>query len=163
MRNFAFAAALSAAVWGIAVPSVRAGDPNDIVLGQLTLQRKCIRCHDLDRVFRVERTIAEWQEVLIAMSRKENADLTQEDFETLKNLHMERQRALYAEGIFKEHCDKCHELDRGIAARNKSSRQRWRETINRMRGKDAQWISADEAQILVLWHIQEQEDEAKNR
>jgi cytochrome c2 len=156
------AAVLAATVLGMATPVVWGEEGSDIRLGQLTLQRECTRCHSLDRVFRVERTIENWEEILVAMSRKPDARLSPEDFERLRTLHMERQRSLYAEGIFEEHCDKCHELERGTAA-HKASDERWRDAINRMRGKDAQWISADEAKILVLWHLQEQEDLMRTR
>jgi len=154
-RGTIAAISLFALLFAFAPQAGRAEENPELSRGELILQKNCTLCHDLSRAFASKRASSDWQAGVREMAAKEGAAISPEDMKALEALHVERQRDLAAEKVFKERCTKCHDLDKALSGYSEDS-ERWRQTINRMRGKDAKWISADEARVLVGLHVSDE-------
>lgn len=113
--------------------------------------QKCSLCHDLKRVFTLERDEKAWRETVTAMCQKKDSDCENE-IEIIVRYHVERQQK--AQKLFEEKCSSCHKR-KSIQSppEVEKSPDEWRVTIRRMMGKTKEVISDEEIDTLVYYHI----------
>jgi cytochrome c2 len=125
-------------------------------------ERKCSRCHTLDRIFLEPLTDESRQHVVSRMQVRSGTDwLSDEDVERVLNYLSSATReaptppALAAdagaEQIFAARCQTCHTMERVAVHLGPGSEMEmdWSHVVNRMRGKAPQWITDAESRKIV--------------
>ncbi len=130
---------------------------------QRFFQEKCGSCHPSERIFLVDLTPDQRRHVVLRMRERLEAGsrwLSDEDIERVLNYvdatagteqAVKPERLEDGKALFRERCKGCHELDR-VYQQVKVERENpyaWMHVVTRMQAKNQEWISEDEANLIV--------------
>ena len=96
------------------------------------MQKRCSKCHNLDRVVGARKDAKGWAATVERMRGMTGADISEEDAQIIVQLLGSRNGATteVARALVDQRCGRCHSLDRVYKAT--MSADEWRETVTRM-------------------------------
>ncbi|MCI5122159.1 MAG: hypothetical protein D3908_13405 [Candidatus Electrothrix sp. AUS4] len=148
--------------------------------GKNLVARKCVICHDLERVFKADKTAQQWRKTLDTMveflgvsnflSSQEKNDiiifLSSRQSSTMEAATISSEEKIARALVARKCSAGCHALDRVL--RVQKTQQQWMETIESMEAMsgDPNFLSENEEKMIVEWLLQQknsssQEDEAR--
>ena len=121
--------------------SAHDNDVLDIELGKAVVNRKCSKCHSLERVYRAYKSDDGWAGTVNKMALLDSPNITSFDVKQALNYLVEQQKERQAKrpadlendigkSLVSRKCSVCHNLDRVFGAR-KNIKQ-WTSTVGRM-------------------------------
>jgi cytochrome c2 len=113
----------------------------DLELGKAVMNRKCSKCHSLERVYRAYKSEDGWAGTINKMALLDSPNITSFDVKQVLNYLVEQQkkrqtkRAVDLEddigkSLVSRKCSVCHNLDRFFGARKNIAQ--WTTTVSRM-------------------------------
>ncbi|MCI5217987.1 MAG: hypothetical protein D3914_02030 [Candidatus Electrothrix sp. LOE2] len=142
----------------------------NVEIGQKITNRKCSKCHSLERVYQSYKSDTAWSHTIHKMAELDYPNITNFDVKQIVGYLVQQQQKRQGEekdklrmeigrSLVSKKCSLCHNLDKIFGA--KKSRQEWTETVNRMTetNGDADYLSDQEKHDVVyfLTHIRKQE------
>ncbi len=129
---------------------------------QILFETKCSRCHELERPLSKQKTIDEWTETTLRMRSKIPVWINEEERKSIVYYLVkirgieEPEEIPEDQALFENKCSLCHSIDRPLFALK--SIEEWPGIIQRMHGKDPDWISPGEAEIIQNYLIENIQD-----
>ncbi|XCN73579.1 MAG: hypothetical protein Q3M24_02160 [Candidatus Electrothrix aestuarii] len=137
--------------------------------GKNLIARKCVICHDLERVFRAKKTTQEWTKTIDTMvgflgvsnflSLQEKNDiiifLSTRQSSTMKATSISGEEKIARALVARKCSAGCHALDRVL--RVQKTPQQWMETVESMEAMsgDPDFLSESEEKMIVEWLLQQ--------
>ncbi|MCI5208679.1 MAG: hypothetical protein D3910_07775 [Candidatus Electrothrix sp. ATG2] len=134
----------------------------NVEIGQKITNRKCSKCHSLERVYQSYKSDIAWTHTITKMAELDYPNITNFDVKQIVGYLVQQQQKRQGEekdklrmeigrSLVSQKCSKCHNLDRIFGA--KKSRREWTETINRMTktNGDADFLSDQEAKDIIYF------------
>ncbi|NCF09963.1 MAG: hypothetical protein GWP66_04715 [Gammaproteobacteria bacterium] len=118
---------------------------------QRFFQEKCGSCHPSERIFLVDLTPDQRRHVVLRMRERLERVLNYVDATAGTEQAVKPERLEDGKALFRERCKGCHELDR-VYQQVKVERENpyaWMHVVTRMQAKNQEWISEDEANLIV--------------
>ncbi|CAK8717646.1 Quinohemoprotein amine dehydrogenase A, alpha subunit, heme binding [Candidatus Electrothrix aarhusensis] len=140
----------------------------NVEIGQKITNRKCSKCHSLERVYQSYKSDVAWTHTIHKMAELDYPNITNFDVKQIVGYLVQQQQKRQGEekdklrmeigrSLVSRKCSICHNLDRIFGA--KKSRQEWTETVSRMTETNgaADFLSDQEAEDIVyfLTHIRQ--------
>ncbi|MCI5148455.1 MAG: hypothetical protein D3916_03505 [Candidatus Electrothrix sp. MAN1_4] len=135
-----------------------------VEIGQKITNRKCSKCHSLERVYQSYKSDVAWSETIHKMAELDYPNITNFDVQQIvgyliqqqqkrQGEEEERMRMEIGRSLVTQKCSLCHNLDRIFGARK--NQQEWRETVSRMTktNGDADYLTDQEAEDIVHFLI----------
>ena len=130
---------------------------------QRFFEEKCGSCHPSERIFLVDLNPDQRRHVVLRMRERLEAGakwLSDEEVERILgyvDTRAESDQAIQPErledgkALFRERCKGCHELDRVYqqVVAERANPYAWMHVVTRMQAKNSEWISEQEAQLIV--------------
>jgi ferredoxin-NADP reductase len=113
----------------------------DAELGGDLTQKRCSKCHNLDRVVGARKDLTGWTATVTRMRELPGSGISVPDGQTIvaylasldrREESVSAARMEVARALIEQRCSKCHNLDR--VYKEAQTPEQWRETINRMVG-----------------------------
>ena len=134
----------------------------NVEIGQKITNRKCSKCHSLERVYQSYKSDVAWSHTIHKMAELDYPNITNFDVKQIVGYLVQQQQKRQGEekdklrmeigrSLVTQKCSVCHNLDRIFGA--KKSRQEWTETVSRMtktNGAD-DFLSDQEAKDIVYF------------
>lgn len=148
----------------------------NVEIGQKITNRKCSKCHSLERVYQSYKSDIAWSHTIHKMAELDYPNITNFDVKQIVGYLVQQQQKRQGEeqdklrmeigrSLVSQKCSLCHDLERIFGT--KKNRQDWTETVNRMTetNGDTDYLSDQEAQDIVyfLTHIRKQEAQDDGR
>ncbi|XCN73578.1 MAG: hypothetical protein Q3M24_02155 [Candidatus Electrothrix aestuarii] len=134
----------------------------NVEIGQKITNRKCSKCHSLERVYQSYKSDIAWTQTIHKMAELDYPNITNFDVKQIVGYLVQQQQKRQGEekdklrmeigrSLVSQKCSICHNLDRIFGA--KKSRQEWRETVSRMTrtNGDADYLTDLEADDIVYF------------
>ncbi|WP_339136483.1 MAG: hypothetical protein WGN25_01200 [Candidatus Electrothrix sp. GW3-4] len=134
----------------------------NVEIGQKITNRKCSKCHSLERVYQSYKSDIAWTQTIHKMAELDYPNITNFDVKQIVGYLVQQQQKRQGEekdklrmeigrSLVSQKCSICHNLDRIFGA--KKSRQEWTETVNRMTktNGDADYLSDQEAGDIIYF------------
>ncbi|MCI5140756.1 MAG: hypothetical protein D3909_03310 [Candidatus Electrothrix sp. ATG1] len=134
----------------------------NVEIGQKITNRKCSKCHSLERVYQSYKSDIAWTQTITKMAELDYPNITNFDVKQIVGYLVQQQEKRQGEekdklrmeigrSLVSQKCSMCHNLDRIFGA--KKSRQEWAETVNRMTktNGDADFLSDQEADDIIYF------------
>lgn len=125
---------------------------------QILFETKCSRCHEIGRPLSKRKTIDKWIETTLRMRSKMPIWINEEERKSIV-YYLARIRSIEEmdgipedQAMFEKKCSRCHSIDRPLFALK--SLEEWPGIIQKMRGKDPEWISPGEAEIITNYLVE---------
>ncbi len=144
--------------------------PIDLQASEALMQKKCSRCHTLDRVIGARKDAAGWTATVHRMRNLPGSHVSEDDAATILGYLVaadsidsstSQGELKVGKALVDGHCGRCHQLDR--VYRSEFSAQKWQETVTRMvgyaRGTDG-FFKPGEAQQIIQFLSKSQTPEA---
>jgi len=119
-------------------------------------EQKCSLCHTLDRVFLEPLTDESRQHIVKRMQRKMPDWISDEELKQVisylnraPKLEREKKTSDIPAEIFQERCSACHTLEHIFNKINNEKTPSWMHIVQRMQKKAPQWLSQDEARLVI--------------
>ena len=132
----------------------------DLELGKAIMNRKCSKCHSLERVYRAYKSKEGWAATVNEMARMDAPNITSFDVkQTLNYLVLQQEKRQIADHkeaekeigktLVSRKCTVCHDLERVFAADKK--KEAWAATVERMAATmgDPDFLSSREQADIV--------------
>jgi hypothetical protein len=147
----------------------------NVEIGQKITNRKCSKCHSLERVYQSYKSDTAWTHTIHKMAELDYPNITNFDVKQIVGYLVQQQlkrqgeekdklRMEIGRSLVSLKCSLCHNLDRIFGA--KKSQQEWTETVSRMTETNgaADFLSDQEAEDIVyfLTHIRQNEQADKS-
>ncbi len=146
----------------------------NVEIGQKITNRKCSKCHSLERIYQSYKSDIAWNETIHKMAELDYPNITNFDVKQIVGYLVQQQQKRQGEekdklrmeigrSLVGKKCSICHDLDRifGIEKRE----QEWAETVSKMTitNDDDDFLSEQEAQDIIyfLTHIRKEKIEEK--
>ncbi|MCW5203499.1 hypothetical protein VU11_03220 [Desulfobulbus sp. US2] len=141
----------------------------NVEIGQKITNRKCSKCHSLERVYQSYKSDIAWTHTIHKMAELDYPNITNFDVKQIVGYLVQQQQKRQGEekdklrmeigrSLVSQKCSICHDLDRIFGAQK--GRQEWTETISRMTktNGDADFLSDQEAEDIIyfLTHIRQE-------
>lgn len=142
----------------------------NVEIGQKITNRKCSKCHSLERVYQSYKSDVAWNETISKMAELDYPNITNFDVQQIvgylvqqqerrKGEKEEKLRMEVGRSLVTKKCKICHNLERIFGTRKSS--EEWQETVSRMRetSGDDNFLSQQEVQDIIyfLTHIRKEE------
>jgi mono/diheme cytochrome c family protein len=142
----------------------------NVEIGQKITNRKCSKCHSLERVYQSYKSDVAWSETINKMAELDYPNITNFDVKQIVGYLVQQQQKRQGEekdklrmeigrSLVSKKCSICHNLDRIFGAKKRE--QEWAETISRMMATNAadDFLSEQEAEDIIyfLTHIRKEE------
>jgi len=147
-------------------------DVLDLELGKTLTQKKCSKCHSLERVYRAFKSQEGWAATVNTMARIDAPNITRFHVKQVLNYLIEQQKTRrkktdaapeveIGKTLVAQKCSICHPLDRIFGA-EKNSRE-WTATINRMitTMDDPDFLTKEEQAAILTFLSQKGQGEKK--
>jgi len=134
----------------------------NIELGKAIMNKKCSKCHTLERVYRAYKNDDGWARTVNKMALLDAPNITTFDLKQVLNYLVEQQKKRVAENpagpgndigksLVSRKCSICHNLDRVFGARKNV--EQWRATIRRMvtTMDDPEFLSEQEKSDIIAF------------
>ena len=134
----------------------------NVEIGQKITNRKCNKCHSLERVYQSYKSDVAWTYTIHKMAELDYPNITNFDIKQIVGYLVQQQQKRQGEeeeklrmeigrSLVKQKCSLCHNLDRIFGA--KKNQQEWTETVNRMTrtNGEADYLSEQEAEDIVYF------------
>lgn len=134
----------------------------NVEIGQKITNRKCSKCHSLERVYQSYKSDVAWTHTIHKMAELDYPNITNFDVKHIVGYLVQQQEKRQGEeeeklrmeigrSLVKKKCSLCHDLERIFGA--KKNQQEWTETVNRMTqtSGDADYLSDQEAKDIVYF------------
>ncbi len=146
----------------------------NVEIGQKITNRKCSKCHSLERVYQNYKSDIAWTETIHKMAELDYPNITNFDVNQIVGYLVQQQykrqgeekdklRMEIGRSLVSKKCSICHNLDRIFGVKKRE--QEWAETISRMlvTNADGDFLSEQEAEDIIyfLTHIRKEETEEK--
>jgi mono/diheme cytochrome c family protein len=146
----------------------------NVEIGQKITNRKCSKCHSLERVYQSYKSDTAWTHTIHKMAELDYPNITNFDVQQIVGYLVQQQQKRQGEekdklrmeigrSLVSRKCSICHNLDRIFGA--KKSQRGWSETVGRMTktNGDADYLSDQEAEDIVyfLTHIRQEKPQVK--
>ncbi|MCI5166557.1 MAG: hypothetical protein D3903_10810 [Candidatus Electrothrix sp. GM3_4] len=146
----------------------------NVKIGQKITNRKCSKCHSLERVYQSYKSDSAWEHTIHKMAELDYPNITNFDVKQIVGYLVQQQlkrqgeekdklRMEIGRSLVSLKCNLCHNLDRIFGA--KKSQQEWTETVIRMTETNgaADFLSDQESKDIVyfLTHIRKNDQAAK--
>ena len=131
----------------------------DLRASEALTQKKCSRCHTLDRVIGARKDAAGWTATVHRMRNLPGSHISEDDAATILSYLVaadsidsstSQGELKVGKALVDGHCGRCHQLDR--VYRSEFSAQKWQKTVTRMvgyaRGTDGFFKSGEAQQII---------------
>ena len=135
-------------------------DVLDLELGKAVMNRKCSKCHSLERVYRAYKNEDSWAGTINKMAILDSPNITSFDVKQVLNYLVEQQKKRQAKSVVSleeeigktlvsRKCSICHNLDRVFGARK--NKQEWTATVSRMIATmdDPEFLSKQEKSDII--------------
>jgi mono/diheme cytochrome c family protein len=147
----------------------------NVEIGQKITNRKCSKCHSLERVYQSYKSDIAWTHTIHKMAELDYPNITNFDVKQIVGYLVQQQQKRQGEekdklrmeigrSLVSRKCSVCHNLDRIFGA--KKNRQEWTETVSRMTetNGDAEFLSVQEGEDIIyfLTHIRQNEQAEKS-
>ena len=147
----------------------------NVEIGQKITNRKCSKCHSLERVYQSYKSDVAWSETISKMAELDYPNITNFDVQQIVGYLVQQQEKRQGEekekirmeigrSLVTRKCNICHNLDRIFGTRK--SVQEWRETVSRMTETtgDDDFLSRQEADDIIyfLTHIRKIKGEGES-
>jgi ferredoxin-NADP reductase/mono/diheme cytochrome c family protein len=142
----------------------------DLRASEALMQKKCSRCHTLDRVIGARKDVAGWTATVHRMQNLPGSHISEGDAATILSYLIaadsidsstSQGELKVGKALVDGHCGRCHQLDR--VYRSEFSAQKWQYTVTRMvgyaRGTDG-FFKPGEAQQIIQFLSKTQTPEA---
>ena len=142
--------------------SAHDNDVLNIELGKAIMNKKCSKCHTLERVYRAYKNDDGWARTVNKMALLDAPNITSFDLKQVLNYLVEQQKERVAENpagpgndigksLVSRKCSVCHNLDRVFGAR-KNVKQ-WKATVKRMvtTMDDPEFLSGQERSDIIAF------------
>jgi ferredoxin-NADP reductase/mono/diheme cytochrome c family protein len=115
--------------------------PTDLHVSEALMQKRCSRCHTLDRVVGARKDAAGWSATINRMRSLPGSHISEDDATTILNYLVAADsidsstlqgELTVGKALVDTHCGRCHQLDR--VYRSEFSPKQWQETVTRMVG-----------------------------
>ena len=141
----------------------------NVEIGQKITNRKCSKCHSLERVYQSYKSDIAWSHTINKMAELDYPNITNFDMKQIVGYLVQQQQKRQGEekdklrmeigrSLVTLKCSICHDLDRIFGA--KKTRQEWTETVGRMTktNGDADFLSDQEAEDIIyfLTHVRQE-------
>lgn len=151
--------------------AISVSSPNiDLRASEALMQKKCSRCHTLDRVIGARKDAAGWSSTINRMRALPGSHISEDEAKTIlsylaagDSIDSSTSQGELAVGkaLVDSHCGRCHQLDR--VYKSKFSPSHWQDTVTRMvaytRGTDG-FFKPGEAQQIIHFLSKTQTPEA---
>ena len=146
----------------------------NVEIGQKITNRKCSKCHSLERVYQSYKSDIAWTETIHKMAELDYPNITNFDVKQIVGYLVQQQQKRQGEeedklrmeigrSLVSKKCSICHNLDRVFGAKKRE--QEWVETVSRMTvtNGDDDFLSEQEAEDIVyfLTHIRKEKTKEK--
>ncbi|XOF35033.1 MAG: hypothetical protein ACL93V_07020 [Candidatus Electrothrix sp. YB6] len=134
----------------------------NVELGQKITNRKCSKCHSLERVYQNYKSDIAWTETIHKMAELDYPNITSSDVKQIvgylvrqqekrQGEEKEKLRLKIGRTLVQQKCSMCHELDRVFVA--DKTQGEWTETIGRMTrtSGDPEFLSEHEAEDIIFF------------
>ncbi|RWX51822.1 Quinohemoprotein amine dehydrogenase A, alpha subunit, heme binding [Candidatus Electrothrix marina] len=134
----------------------------NVEIGQKITNRKCSKCHSLERVYQSYKSDVAWTHTIHKMAELDYPNITNFDVKQIVGYLVQQQQKRQGEekdklrmeigrSLVSQKCSICHNLDRIFGA--KKSRQEWTETVGRMTktNGDADFLTDQEAVDIIYF------------
>jgi mono/diheme cytochrome c family protein len=134
----------------------------NVEIGQKITNRKCSKCHSLERVYQSYKSDVAWTHTIHKMAELDYPNITNFDVKQIVGYLVQQQQKRQGEekdklrmeigrSLVSQKCSICHNLDRIFGA--KKSRQEWTETVGRMTktNGDADFLTDQEAADIIYF------------
>ncbi len=122
----------------------------NITAGRKVINKKCVKCHSLERVYSHNKTEADWKEYVSIMRAKDPDNMSElEELQVvgylIRNLGIDDTKMDLSLGlkIILSKCDKCHPIERVFKSRKTGDE--WTKTVEKMRSFDPNLLKTSEA------------------
>jgi len=135
-------------------------DVLDLELGKAVMNRKCSKCHSLERVYRAYKNEDSWAGTINKMAVLDSPNITSFDVKQVLNYLVEQQKKRQEKSavsleeeigktLVSRKCSICHNLDRVFGARK--NKQEWTATVSRMIATmdDPEFLSKQEKSDII--------------
>jgi mono/diheme cytochrome c family protein len=148
----------------------------NVEIGQKITNRKCSKCHSLERVYQSYKSDIAWTETIHKMAELDYPNITNFDVKQIVGYLVQQQQKRQGEekdklrmeigrSLVNKKCSLCHNLDRIFGAKKRE--QEWVETISRMTvtNGDDDFLSEQEAEDIVyfLTNIRKEETQEEKQ
>ncbi|MDU9050723.1 MAG: hypothetical protein Q3M30_17890 [Candidatus Electrothrix sp. Rat3] len=142
----------------------------NVEIGQKITNRKCSKCHSLERIYQSYKSDIAWTHTIHKMAELDYPNITNFDVKQIVGYLVQQQQKRQGEekdklrmeigrSLVSQKCSICHNLDRIFGA--EKGQQEWSETVGRMTktNGDSDFLSDQEAEDIIyfLTHIRQQE------
>jgi len=137
-------------------------DVLDLELGKAVMNKKCSKCHSLERVYRAYKSEKGWAGTVNKMALLDSPNITTFDVKQVLNYLIEQQKKRQKETsadlgkeigktLVSRKCSLCHNLDRVFGARKNS--KGWTATVSRMMKTmdDPEFLSEQEKSDIITF------------
>ncbi|MCW5211967.1 hypothetical protein VU04_03545 [Desulfobulbus sp. TB] len=134
----------------------------NVEIGQKITNRKCSKCHSLERVYQSYKSDIAWTYTIHKMAELDYPNITKFDIKQIVGYLVQQQQKRQGEeeeklrmeigrSLVKQKCSLCHNLERIFGA--KKNQQEWTDTVSRMTrtNGDADYLSEQEAESIVYF------------
>lgn len=111
-------------------------------------QKHCGKCHTINRVFEIEKTMFGWERTVDWMQHKQPNAFSNKEALSIK-CYLKKIHAHYPEQLFKQRCSKCHTFERITSLR--LTTKQWENLVHRERKKASAWIHIDEVADIAFY------------
>ncbi|MGB5687060.1 MAG: hypothetical protein WBM35_14730 [Candidatus Electrothrix sp.] len=141
----------------------------NVEIGQKITNRKCSKCHSLERIYQSYKSDVAWTHTIHKMAELDYPNITNFDVKQIVGYLVQQQQKRQGEekdklrmeigrSLVTQKCSVCHNLDRIFGA--KKNQQEWSETVSRMTNTNGQtdFLSDQEAKDIIyfLTHIRQE-------
>uniref|UniRef100_UPI004057115C hypothetical protein n=1 Tax=Candidatus Electrothrix sp. TaxID=2170559 RepID=UPI004057115C len=146
----------------------------NVEIGQKITNRKCSKCHSLERVYQSYKSDVAWSETINKMAELDYPNITNFDVQQIVGYLIQQQQKRQGEeqdklrmeigrSLVNKKCSHCHNLDRVFGAKKKE--HEWTETVSRMTitNGDDDFLSEQEAEDIVYFLTNIWKDESKEK
>ncbi|MCI5124299.1 MAG: hypothetical protein D3925_07445, partial [Candidatus Electrothrix sp. AR5] len=136
----------------------------NVEIGQKITNRKCSKCHSLERVYQSYKSDVAWSHTINKMAELDYPNITNFDVKQIVGYLVQQQQKRQGEekdklrmeigrSLVSRKCSVCHNLDRIFGA--KKSRQEWTETVSRMTKTNGEtdFLSDQEREDIIYFLI----------
>ncbi|MCI5223680.1 MAG: hypothetical protein D3924_13670 [Candidatus Electrothrix sp. AR4] len=133
-----------------------------VELGQKITNRKCSKCHSLERVYQSYKSDVAWTQTIHKMAELDYPNITNFDVNQIVGYLVQQQQkrqgeveekleAKIGKSLVNQKCTPCHNLDRVFGA--KKNKQEWTDTVERMMeiNGEVDYLSEKEKKNIVIF------------